>query len=82
MTIVIKKKGLVFNNGFSPCKRSANKLNKSEETVKRCFKAGKFSNATKESDKEGWRISVQDIHNLKITNDMNLLLYLTKKCYL
>lgn len=42
-------------------KEVAKKLEKSEETIKRYIRAGKFPNAYKNSDKEGWRIPLEDI---------------------
>lgn len=39
----------------------AKRLSKSEETVKRWIRAGKYPNAIKISDKEGWKIPIADI---------------------
>jgi predicted site-specific integrase-resolvase len=36
-------------------KEFAQRINKSEETVKRWIRSGKIPNARKESDKKGWR---------------------------
>ncbi|WP_052948086.1 helix-turn-helix domain-containing protein [Aneurinibacillus tyrosinisolvens] len=40
------------------------RLGKSEETIKRWIRSGKFPNSTKNSDKEGWRISESDLLEL------------------
>lgn len=39
-------------------------LGKSEETIKRWIRSGKFPNAYKNSDKEGWRIVESDLLEL------------------
>lgn len=41
----------------------AERLSKSEETIKRWLRSGKFPNAYKVSDKEGWRIPESDVLN-------------------
>ena len=48
-------------------KEVAKKLEKSEETIKRYIRAGKFPNAYKNSDKEGWRIPLEDIETTSQT---------------
>lgn len=47
---------------------------KSEETVKRWLRAGKFPNAYKSTDKEGWRIPQSDVQSLFITNNNKSLI--------
>lgn len=42
----------------------AEKLQKSEETVKRWIRLGKFPNAYKKTDKQGWQIPQQDLQAL------------------
>ena len=39
-------------------------LGKSEETIKRWIRSGKFPNSYKNSDKEGWRIVEMDLLEL------------------
>ncbi|MBP1931843.1 helix-turn-helix domain-containing protein [Ammoniphilus resinae] len=41
----------------------AERMSKSEETIKRWLRSGKFPNAYKVSDKEGWRIPESDFLN-------------------
>ncbi len=41
----------------------AERMSKSEETIKRWLRSGKFPNAFKVSDKEGWRIPESDFMN-------------------
>lgn len=43
----------------------AQRLQKSEETIKRWIRTGKYPNAVKTSDREGWRIPVSDINDEK-----------------
>jgi len=42
-------------------------LGKHEETIKRWIRSGKFPNAYRNSDKEGWRVIESDL--LKLNND-------------
>ncbi|MBB6448012.1 helix-turn-helix domain-containing protein [Bacillus benzoevorans] len=44
----------------------AERLQKSEETVKRWLRSGKFPNAYKKTDKQGWQIPQQDLQALLI----------------
>ena len=44
----------------------AHHLSKSEETIKRWIKSGKFPNAYLRSDKEGWRIPKRDVIEVAI----------------
>ncbi|MBB6448020.1 helix-turn-helix domain-containing protein [Bacillus benzoevorans] len=46
----------------------AETLQKSEETVKRWLRSGKFPNAYKENDKQGWRIPHQDLQTFLNSN--------------
>lgn len=46
----------------------AERLSKSEETIKRWLRSGKFPNAFKVSDKEGWRIPESDFLNEQATS--------------
>lgn len=55
-------------NNFLSVREVAEMLQKSEETIKRWIRTGKFPNALKESDKQGWQIPEQDIHTLLIEN--------------
>lgn len=48
-------------NTFLTVRETAEMLQKSEETIKRWLRSGKFSNAYKTNDKQGWRIPIQDI---------------------
>lgn len=41
-------------------------LQKSEETIKRWLRRGKFPNAFKVSDKQGWKIPYKDINELSV----------------
>lgn len=45
-------------------KEFASKIKKSEETIKRWIRSGKFPNAVKNSDKQGWLIPVSDLEEL------------------
>ena len=45
----------------------AKRLQKSEETVKRWLRSGKFPNAYKETDKQGWQIPHQDLQTFLIS---------------
>lgn len=49
-------------------KEVAEQIQKSEETVKRWLRSGKFPNAFKESDKLGWKIPLEDVQGLETTN--------------
>nr|WP_254914817.1 helix-turn-helix domain-containing protein [Bacillus thuringiensis] len=40
-------------------------LKKHEETIKRWLRSGKFPNAFRNSDKEGWRIPAGDVEYIK-----------------
>jgi hypothetical protein len=40
---------------------AAQLFNKSEETIKRWLRSGKFPNAVKENDKKGWQIPTSDL---------------------
>ena len=42
----------------------AERFQKSEETVKRWIRSGKFPNAYKKTDKQGWQIPQQDLQAL------------------
>jgi hypothetical protein len=41
----------------------AERMSRSEETIKRWLRSGKFPNAFKASDKEGWRVPESDLMN-------------------
>ncbi|MCM3323302.1 helix-turn-helix domain-containing protein [Cytobacillus kochii] len=45
-------------------KELATKIKKSEETIKRWIRSGKFPNAVKNSDKQGWLIPVSEFEEL------------------
>ncbi|MBG9617626.1 helix-turn-helix domain-containing protein [Bacillus cereus] len=46
-------------------KEMATALGKHEETIKRWLRSGKFPNAFRNSDKEGWKIPVDDLVHIK-----------------
>ncbi|MEC1376508.1 helix-turn-helix domain-containing protein [Heyndrickxia oleronia] len=52
-------------------KEVAERLNKSEETIKRWLRLGKFANAFKESDKKGWQIPHEDVQVLETTRSIS-----------
>ncbi|MGE7998906.1 helix-turn-helix domain-containing protein [Lysinibacillus sp. NPDC093190] len=47
-------------------KEVADLLGKHEETIKRWIRSGKFPNAYRNSDKEGWRVIESDLLKLKV----------------
>lgn len=46
-------------------KEMATALGKHEETIKRWLRSGKFPNAFRNSDKEGWKIPESDLVHIK-----------------
>lgn len=48
-------------DGVLTVKQVAERLQKSEETIKRWLRSGKFPNAYKKTDKQGWQIPQQDL---------------------
>lgn len=55
-------------NKFLSVREVSERLQKSEETIKRWIRSGRFPNAFKENDKQGWRIPEEDVQTLITVN--------------